>query len=51
MRFAMDTEVSGEATKQYLDEKTQKFNAHFNISDDGGVACYFPELGSGFTKN
>lgn len=51
MRFAMDTKLSGEAAKQYLDEKAEEFNANFNVSDDGGVAYYFPELGGGFTKN
>ena len=51
MRFAMDTKLSGEAAKQYLDEKAEEFNANFNVNDDGGVSYYFPELGGGFTKN
>jgi DNA modification methylase len=51
MRFAMDTKLSGEAAKQYLDEKAAEFNANFNVSDNGGVAYYFPELGGGFAKS
>lgn len=42
--FAMETNLSAEAAKQYLDVKAKEFNATFTLSEDGGVFYYFNEF-------
>lgn len=36
-RFAMEAQLTGEAAKQYLDEQAKKFDANFDVDEQGGV--------------
>lgn len=41
MRFAMETQLPGEAAKAFLDEKAKEFTADFNVNAQGGISYYF----------
>lgn len=42
LKFAKETQLSGEAAKAYLDDKAQEFNANFEVSEQGDMAYRFP---------
>jgi large subunit ribosomal protein L7/L12 len=44
LQFAMQTQLPGEAAKQYLDERAREFDATFEVSDQGAVSYCFPGL-------
>ena len=39
--FALETKLSGDQAKQYLDERAREFNANFDVDDEGGIAYRF----------
>lgn len=39
--FAMETQLTGRQAKQYLDQKTQEFDARFDVDHEGGISYYF----------
>lgn len=41
MRFAMETQLSGEEAKQFLDQKVKEFDGNFDVSEQGNVAYRF----------
>lgn len=42
LKFAMVAELSGEAAREYLDERAKEFGADFNVSDRGEITYVFP---------
>ncbi len=41
LRLAMETQLSGEQAKQYLNQKAKEFNASFEPSDKGDISYHF----------
>lgn len=41
MRFAKETQLTGEQAKQYLDRKAKEFNATFDVGTQGGIIYHF----------
>jgi large subunit ribosomal protein L7/L12 len=41
LRLAMETQLSGEQAKQFLDKKAKEFNASFETSDKGDISYRF----------
>ena len=41
LRFAQAAQLSGEAAREYLDERAKEFNAGFNVSEEGAIFYYF----------
>ncbi|MEB3336709.1 MAG: hypothetical protein VKJ46_04550 [Leptolyngbyaceae bacterium] len=42
LRFAMETQLPGEAAKQFLDQKAKEFGATFDVDESGGIFYQFP---------
>lgn len=41
LRFSMETQLSGEAAKAFLDERAKEFNAAFHVSEEGKLSYFF----------
>lgn len=41
LRFAIETQLSGEEAKQFLDQKALEFDATFEADEKGGVSYHF----------
>ncbi|MGV0025689.1 ribosomal protein L7/L12 [Phormidesmis priestleyi] len=41
LRFSMESNLSGAAAKEYLDDRAKEFNAAYNISEEGKLSYYF----------
>ena len=41
LEFAMETKLSGEEARKYLDTKAKEFNAHFETNDRGHINYHF----------
>lgn len=41
MRFAKETQLSGEEAKTYLDQKATEFDASFDVTPEGGISYHF----------
>lgn len=41
LQFAMETGLSGEVARAFLDERAKEFNAGFNVSEEGKLSYYF----------
>jgi hypothetical protein len=50
LRFAMETGLSGEAAKTYLDERAKEFNADYKVSEEGSISYYFDLGNSGLGR-
>lgn len=48
--FAMETKLSGEEAKRYLDEKAKEFDAKYEVDNDGGVNYCFDLGKQGFSE-
>lgn len=42
LKFAMASNLSGEAARDYLNDRAQEFGADFNVSDRGDITYVFP---------
>jgi hypothetical protein len=41
LQLAMETGLSGETAKAYLDERAKEFDASYNVSEEGNISYYF----------
>ncbi|MEO0536777.1 MAG: hypothetical protein AAF215_23310 [Cyanobacteria bacterium P01_A01_bin.123] len=42
LKFAMASDLEGEAAREYLDARATEFGADFNVSDRGDITYVFP---------
>ena len=48
MQFALETQLTATAARQYLDEKAKEFDATFDVSNEGAISYYFPGLNTAY---
>lgn len=42
--FALESKLSGQLAKAYLDERSKEFNANFDVDDEGGITYRFHSI-------
>lgn len=48
LQFALETQLTATAARQYLDEKAKEFDATFDVSNEGAISYYFPGLNTAY---
>ena len=44
LQFAIESQLTATAARQYLDQKAKEFDATFDVSNEGAISYYFPVL-------